>query len=106
MDLESFAIVAALEYAATCFRPTNVVIFSDSQSSVDMFESLNTKDENRNILIMAFVNINEEFGIHCRVFHISRQDNEISDARSKFENHRLRTMKITTIQQLETIMLC
>jgi hypothetical protein len=105
MDLESFAIVAALEYAARCFRPTNVVIFSDSQSSVDMFESLNTKDENRNILITAFVNIQEEFGLRCRVFHISGQDNEISDALSRFENHRLRRVNITTIQQLETIMM-
>ena len=89
MDLESFAIVAALEYAARCFRPTYLAIFSDSQSSVHMFDSLNTKDEHRNNLVTAFINITEEFGIWCQVFHISRQDNEISDALSQYENHRL-----------------
>src|SRR5882762_2165008 len=104
MDLESFAIVAALEYAARCFRPTYLAIFSYSQSSVYMFDSLNTKDEHRNNLVTAFVNITEEFGIWCRVFHISGQDNEISDALSRYENHRLRKVNMT-IHQLETIML-
>jgi ribonuclease HI len=104
MDLESFAIVAALEYGARCFRPTNLAIFSDSQSSIDMFDSLNTKDEHRNNLVTAFVNITKEFGILCQVFHISGQDNEISDALSWFENHRLQRVNMTT-QQLEMIML-
>jgi hypothetical protein len=104
LDLEAFAIIAALEYAARRFRPTNLVIFSDSLISVEMFDSLNTRDEYRNGLVTAFVNIVKQHGIWCRVFHISGEENKTADALSRFNNHKFQRVDMT-IQQLELTML-
>jgi hypothetical protein len=104
LDLEAFAIVAALEYAARRFRPTNLVIFSDSLTSVQMFDSLSTQDEYRNGLITAFVNIVEQHGIWCRVFHIPREENKNADALSRFNNHEFQRLDMT-VQRLELTML-
>jgi hypothetical protein len=104
LDLEAFAIVAALEYAARRFQPTNLVIFSDSLGSVQMFDSLSTQDEYRNGLVTAFVNIIEQHGIWCRVFHIPGEENKTADALSRFNNHKFQRVDMT-IQQLELNML-
>jgi hypothetical protein len=104
LDLEAFAIIAALEYAAGHFRPTNLVIFSDSLNTVKMFDSLKTPDEFRNRLVTAFVNIIEQHGIWCRVFHIPGEKNNTADALSRLNNHGFQRVDMT-IQQLELIML-
>ena len=103
-DLEAFAIVAALEHAARHFRPTNLAIFSDSLTIVEMFDSLNTQDENRNILVTAFADIVQQHGIWCRVFHIPREENTTADALSRFNNHKFRRMDMS-IQELELTMM-
>lgn len=102
LDFESFAIFAAFHYAATCFRPERLVIYSDSLASVQMFDSLSTQNEYRNDLLRAFVDVREAFGIWCRVFHIPGEDNQIADALSRFENHRLTVghMKVEELQLL------
>ena len=100
--MEAFAIVAALEYAARCYRPTNLIIFSDSESSVKMFDSLNTQDEYRNGLVTAFVDIEEQHGIWCRVFHIPGEENKTADALSR--NNRGFRREEMTIQELELTM--
>jgi hypothetical protein len=73
-------IVAALEYATQHYQPTNLVIFSDSLSSIEMFDSLNMLDEYWNGPITAFVNIIEQHGIWCRVFHIPGEENDTANA--------------------------
>jgi hypothetical protein len=102
-DLEAFAIVAALEYAARRLRPTNLVVFSDSLTNVEMFDSLNTRDEFRNGLITTFVDITRR-GIWCRVFHVPGEKNKTADALSRFDNHKFER-EVMTIQQLELAML-
>jgi hypothetical protein len=102
--LEAFAIVAAVEYAARRYRPTNLAIFSDSLSSVEMFDSLNTQDEYRNGLVTAFVNIVLQHGIWCRVFHIPGEENKTADALSRFNDRGFQTVNMT-IQELELTML-
>jgi ribonuclease HI len=101
--LEAFAIVAALDYAARRYRPTNLVIFSDSESSVKMFDSLNTQDEYRNGLVTAFVDIVGQHGIWCRVFHIPGEENKMADALSR--NNRSFRREDMTIQELGLTML-
>jgi len=103
--LEAFAIVAALEFAARRYQPTNLVIFSDSLSSVQMFDSLNTQDEHRNGLVAAFVNIIQQHGIWCRVFHIPGEENKTADALSRFNDRSFRRVNGVTIQELELAML-
>jgi Reverse transcriptase-like len=100
LDMEAFAIVSALELAAKQYKPSQLIIFSDSKSSVEMFESLNTQDEYRNNLLRAFVDIINEYGIWCRVFHVPGEDNKIADALSRYENGGLRMLGMT-IQELE-----
>ena len=102
--LEAFAIVAALEYAARRYRPTNLVIFSDSLVNVEMFDSLNTQDEDRNGLVTAFVNILQQHGIWCRVFHIPGEENKTADALSRFNNRSFQRVDMT-IHELELTML-
>lgn len=102
--LEAFAIVAALEFAARCYRPSNLVIFSDSLSSVEMFDSLNMQDEHRNRLVVAFVNIVQQHGIWCRVFHVPGDKNKTADALSRFNDRSFRRVDMT-IQELKLTML-
>ncbi|KAF8810289.1 MFS general substrate transporter [Phlegmacium glaucopus] len=104
LDFEAFAILAAFHYAATFLRPTNLAIYSDSLASVKMFDSLSTRDEYRNNLLTAFVDIKKKSGIWCRVFHISGDDNKVADALSRFENHRLE-MANMTVEKLELLVL-
>lgn len=90
-DLESLAIVTALDYATTSIRPkpSSLVIFSVYPDVVQMFDSLNTQNEYRNSILTAFVNMTLASEISCRVFDILRKDNEIAGALSRFDNSKL-----------------
>ena len=98
--------ICALDYTLTTYilYRQRENFFSDSLSSVEMFDSFNTQDEHRNGLVTAFVNIVEQHGIWCRVFHIPGEENTIADALSRFNNRSFRRVDMS-IQELKLTML-
>jgi hypothetical protein len=91
--LEALAVLSALEWYIHSKRPTGrsstrVVIFTDNENTVNMFNSLHASPHLNPILITA-VNLLLTSNVELRVLHIAGTTNQTADALSRFNNNRL-----------------
>ncbi|KZW01960.1 DNA/RNA polymerase [Exidia glandulosa HHB12029] len=85
---EALAVCSALQWASTLNpRPRRLVVFSDSDNTVAMNNTLKCKPAYNSILLHT-CNILISTGIKFRVFHIAGVENVVADALSRWENDK------------------
>ncbi|KZV93603.1 hypothetical protein EXIGLDRAFT_598169, partial [Exidia glandulosa HHB12029] len=80
---ESLCVLSALQWAASQSpKPARIAIYTDSQVSVDLFDSLKA-DLPYNQILLAAVEIMLSQNVSARVYHISGTRNAVADALSR-----------------------
>ncbi|KZV86173.1 hypothetical protein EXIGLDRAFT_596596, partial [Exidia glandulosa HHB12029] len=80
---ESLCVLSALQWAASLSpKPARIAIYTDSQVSVDLFDSLKAELPYNQILLSA-VEIMMSQSVSARVYHVSGTRNVVADALSR-----------------------
>ncbi|KZV93609.1 hypothetical protein EXIGLDRAFT_573527, partial [Exidia glandulosa HHB12029] len=80
---ESLCVLSALQWAASQSpKPARIAIYTDSQVSVDLFDSLKA-DLPYNQILLSAVEIMLSQNVSARVYHISGTRNAVADALSR-----------------------
>jgi hypothetical protein len=89
--LEALAVLSALHWFLHTDKPhcgsRRIVIFTDNENTVNIFNSLHASPALNPILITA-VDLLLRFNVELRVLHVAGTDNGTADALSRFENER------------------
>jgi hypothetical protein len=87
--LEALAVVSALHWYLHSTHPIvrRIVIFTDNENTVSMFNSLHASPILNPILLTA-IDLLLQFDVQLRVFHVPGTDNGVADALSRFDNER------------------
>ncbi|KZV88683.1 hypothetical protein EXIGLDRAFT_587422, partial [Exidia glandulosa HHB12029] len=80
---ESLCVLSALTWAVTLDpKPSRIALYTDSQVSVDIFDSLKA-DLPYNQILLSAVEIMLSQSVSARVYHISGTNNSVADALSR-----------------------
>ncbi|EJD45972.1 hypothetical protein AURDEDRAFT_63761 [Auricularia subglabra TFB-10046 SS5] len=89
---EALAVCSAIDWAASLTpRPKRLAVFSDSDNTVSMYNTLRAKPA-YNGIIMHSVNTLLACNMQIRVVHIAGKDNVVADALSRRHNELARAI--------------
>ncbi|EJD46509.1 hypothetical protein AURDEDRAFT_31066, partial [Auricularia subglabra TFB-10046 SS5] len=89
---ESLCVLSALDHAVRLSpRPKKIALYTDSQNAADMFNSLKAL-ETYNDILFAACGIAIASGSSFRAYHIPGLDNSVTDALSRSDPDRARSL--------------
>lgn len=89
---EALAVCSAVHAVTNMHEPpSKLLIFTDNQNTVAMFDSLRAKPAYNSLLLSA-IDVLIEYGVDLRVEHIPGHHNVIADALSRFNNELVKDL--------------